>query len=154
MALEFAISKDPFTFPNLSVGYPIYISNTSVGSGVTSINSSNTDLVAISTSFVDNIYYVHAFNSTLGIITCNIHSNTSIVGIATTGTLDYPVGNLSWGRLAGFTRSSSPISIAITGYTSSIGITTLGYSAGLSTYPIIQRRNYGLRKTGSLKKNI
>lgn len=154
LALKFTISKTPFTFPNLSVGYPIYISNTSVGSGLTSINLNNNDVVSISTSFVNNIYYVHAFNSTLGIITCNVHTNTSVVGIATTGTLDYPVGNLSWGRLAGFTRSSSPISIALTGYTSSIGITTLGYGAGLSTYPIVQRRKYGLRKTGSLKKNI
>jgi hypothetical protein len=150
LALKFTLNPSP---PDLQVGYPVYISNTSVGSGVTSIDSSNSNIVAISTSHLNNIYKVHAFNSTTGIITCNIASNTSIVGIATTGTLNYPVGRMSWGRLSGFTRSSSPISIAVTGYTSSIGISSEGYSAGLSTYPIIQRRGYGLRSNGSLKKD-
>jgi hypothetical protein len=154
LALKFTLDRDPFSFPDLQVGYPVYISETSVGQGVTSINTSNTDIVAISTSFLNNIYQIHAINSTLGIITCNIASNTSIVGIATTGTLDYPIGKLSWGRLSGFSRSANPISIGVTGYTSSVGITTLGYNAGLSTYPIIQRRGYGLRSNGSLKKDL
>jgi hypothetical protein len=149
LALKFTLNPSP---PDLQVGYPVYISNTSVGSGVTSIDSSNSNIVAISTSHLNNIYKVHAFNSTTGIITCNIASNTSIVGIATTGTLNYPVGRMSWGRLSGFTRSSSPISIAVTGYTSSIGISSEGYSAGLSTYPVIQRRGFGLRNNGSLVK--
>ena len=138
----------------MQVGYPVYISETTVGQGVTSINTTNTDTISISTSFLNNIYQIHAINSTLGIITCNIASNTSIVGIATTGTLEYPVGRLSWGRLSGFSRSNNPISIGVTGYTSSIGITTLGYNSGLSTYPIIQRRGYGLRSNGSLKKDL
>jgi hypothetical protein len=86
-------------------------------------------------------------------MTCNVASDTSIVGIATTGTLNYPVGKMSWGRLSGFTRSSSPISIAVTGYVSSAGISSESYSAGLSTYPIIQRRGFGLRSTGSLIKD-
>ncbi|QPX48159.1 virion structural protein [Synechococcus phage S-SRM01] len=154
LALKFTLDRDPFSFPDLQVGYPVYISETSVGQGVTSINTSNTDIVAISTSFLNNIYQIHAINSTLGIITCNIASNTSIVGIATTGTLDYPIGRLSWGRLSGFSRSANPISIGVTGYTSSVGITTFGYNAGLSTYPIIQRRGYGLRSNGSLKKDL
>jgi hypothetical protein len=149
LALKFTLNPSP---PDLQVGYPVYISNTSVGSGVTSIDSSNSNIIAITTSHLNNIYKVHAFNSTTGIITCNIASNTSIVGIATTGTLNYPVGRMSWGRLSGFTRSSSPISIAVTGYTSSIGISSEGYSAGLSTYPVIQRRGFGLRNNGSLVK--
>jgi hypothetical protein len=154
LAFKFTLDRDPFSFPDLQVGYPIYISETTVGHGVTSINTSNTDKISISTSFLNNIYQIHAIDSTLGIITCNIASNTSIVGIATTGTLEYPVGRLSWGRLSGFSRSNNPISIGVTGYTSSIGITTLGYNSGLSTYPIIQRRGYGLRSNGSLKKNL
>ena len=154
LALKFILDRNPFTFTDLQVDYPVYISETSVGQGVTSINTSNSEIVSISTSFLNNVYRIHAFNSTLGIITCNIASNTSIVGIATTGTLKYPVGRLSWGRLSGFSRSSSPISIGVTGYMSSIGITTFGYSAGLSTYPIIQRRGYGLRNSGSLKKDL
>jgi hypothetical protein len=154
LALRFTLDRNPFSFPDLQVGYPIYISQTFVGQGVTSINTTNTDIVSISTSFVNNVYRIHAINSATGIVTCNIASNTSIVGIATTGTIKYPVGRLSWGRLSGFSRSNSPISIGVTGYTSSVGITTLGYNAGLSTYPIIQRRGYGLRSNGSLKKDL
>ena len=154
LALKFTLDRVPFSFPDLQVGYPVYISETSVGQGVTSINTSNTDIVSISTSFLNNIYQINAINSSSGIITCNIASNTSVVGIATTGTFKYPVGRLSWGRLSGFSRSNSPISIGVTGYTSSIGITTLGYGAGLSTYPTIQRRGYGLRDNGSLKKDL
>ena len=154
LALRFTLDRNPFSFPDLQVGYPIYISQTFVGRGVTSINTTNTDIVSISTSFVNNVYRIHAINSATGIVTCNIASNTSIVGIATTGTIKYPVGRLSWGRLSGFSRSNSPISIGVTGYTSSVGITTLGYNAGLSTYPIIQRRGYGLRSNGSLKKDL
>jgi hypothetical protein len=154
LALEFTLDRDPFSFPDLQSGYPIYISETFVGQGVTSINTNDTDIVAISTSFLNNVYKIHAINSAIGIITCNIASNTSVVGIATTGTLDYPVGRLTWGRLSGFSRSTSPISIGVSGYTSSVGITTLGYNAGLSTYPIIQRRGYGLRSNGSLKKDL
>ena len=148
LGLKFTLS--PQDFSGLQVGYPIYISNATVGSGVTSIDSSDSDIVAISTSYVNNVYKIHAFDSVTGIVTCNVASNTSVVGIATTGTANYPVGRLSWGRLSGFTRSLSPISIAVTGYTSSIGITSEGYNAGLSTYPVIQRRGSGLRNTGSL----
>jgi len=152
LAICFTLSRQSGTFPDLQVGYPIYISDTKVGNGVTSINTANSDFVAISTSNLNNIYKIHAFNSVTGIATCNIASNTTVVGIATTGTINYPVGKMTWGRLSGFTRSSSPISIAVTNYTSSIGITSEGYSAGLSTYPIIQRRGFGMRDNGSLVK--
>lgn len=154
LALKFNIITSPSNLSELKVGYPIYINNTSVGFGVTSLGTTQSDIVAVSTSFLNNIYYVHAYDSTTGIITCNISSNTNIVGIATTGTEKYPVGNISWGRLSGFTRSSSPISIGISAYTSSIGITTNSYSSGLSTYPTIQRRKYGLRNTGALSKKL
>ncbi len=154
LALKFTLDRNPFSFPDLQVGYPIYVSETFVGNGVTSINSNDSDIVSISTSYLNNVYQIHAINSTLGIITCNIASYTSIVGIATTGILNYPVGRLSWGRLSGFTRSTNPISIGVSGYVSSVGITSLSYNSGLSTYPIIQRRGYGLRNNGSLKKNL
>ena len=151
LAITFKIDPLPPAPTSLQVGYSIYVSNTRVGSGLTAINTGNSDIVSISTSFVNNIYQVHAYNSSTGIVTCNIASNTSTVGIATTGSF---VGNLSWGRLSGFTRSSSPISIAVTGYTSSVGITTLGYGAGLSTYPIIQRRGFGFKDTGALDDRL
>ena len=154
LAIQFTLSRQSGTFPDIQVGYPVYISDTTVGSGVTSIDTSDSDIVAISNSNLNNVYKIHAFDSVTGIMTCNVASNTSIVGIATTGTLNYPIGRMTWGRLSGFTRSSSPISIGVTGYTSSIGISSEGYNAGLSTYPIIQRRGIGLRSNGSLPKTL
>ena len=78
-----------------------------------------------------------------GIVTCNILSTTSVVGIATTGSLTNPCGTLSFGKISGFSRSSSPISIGVTG---------LNIDAGLSTFPILQRRGIGLRDSGGLSK--
>ena len=124
----------------LGTGYPIYIYNTSVGSGVTSIDTNNTSIVGVGTTFLDNVYYVSGRTSS-GIITCNIHSQTSVVGIATTGN----VGKFSWGRFSGFTRSTNPISIAVSGF---------NVDSGLSTFPTIQRRGYGLRNIGPIKKTI
>jgi len=81
---------------------------------------------------------ISAFNSSTGIMTCNVASTTNVVGIATTGS---SVGKFSWGKLSGFTRGPSPITLNINGYT---------VDSGLSTYPTIQRRGYGLRDTGSI----
>ena len=58
---------------------------------------------------------------------------------------DDPRGYFSWGRLSGFSRSSSPVSIAVTGLT---------VDSGLSTFPTIQRRGYGLRDGGALRKDL
>jgi hypothetical protein len=66
-----------------------------------------------------------------------------VVGIATTGTKI--AGKFSWGRMSGFTRSVYPISIAVTGRTVDVGLTT---------FATIQRRGYGLRDTGALKKDL
>ena len=129
----------------LQVGYPIYIFDTRIGSGLTSINTSNSAIVGIGTTFADNIYIISDFSSDgpVGIITCNILSSTSVVGLASTGSTSNPVGKYSWGRLSGFSRSGSPISIGVTGNTIDVG---------LSTFPTIQRRISGLRKTGALSK--
>ena len=144
LALEFKIVRDPAVYTDLNIGYPIYINNTRVGSGVTSIEYNDNDTVAIGTAFLDNIYHIHGINKTLGIITCNVASDTSIVGIATTGTVSYPVGTFSWGRLSGFSRSN-PVSIAVTGKTLDVG---------LSTFASVQRRGTGLRNVGPLKKRV
>jgi hypothetical protein len=144
LALKFTIFRNPPLYTDLQVGYPIYINNTRVGNGVTSIYNSNSSVIGIGTICLDNIYYVDAIDTTLGIITCNIRSNTSIVGIATTGTNNYPVGRFSWGKLGGFGRTNN-ISIAVTGKTLDVGLTT---------FASVQRRGYGLRNTGSLKKRI
>jgi hypothetical protein len=143
LALKFYLNAPSYT--GLQIGYPIYIFDTRVGNGVTSIDNSNTAVVGIGSTFLDNIYYIHQLSSsgTTGIITCNIKSNTSVVGLTTTGNVSNPVGKFSWGRLSGFTRSTSPISIGVSGNTIDVG---------LSTFPTIQRRGAGLRSTGALSK--
>jgi len=144
LALKFTL-EGPVGFPQLQTGYPIYIFDTRVGKGVTSINSSNSAVVGIGTTFVDNIYYIHQISSssTTGIITCNILSTTSVVGLASTGNISNPIGKFSWGRMSGFNRSSSAISIGVTGNTVDVG---------LSTFATIQRRGIGIRQTGALPK--
>ena len=143
LALQFTVI-DSNNFSGLSTGYPIYIYDTQIGSGVTSIDNSNSAVVGIGTTFLDNVYYISAIsnNDTIGIITCNIDSNSNIVGLGTTGNILNPVGKYSWGRFSGGTRSTNPISIGVTG----------NIVSGLTTYPTIQRRGIGIRKTGALPK--
>lgn len=145
LAIKFFLKSTTPTFAGLTTGYPIYIFDTCVGNGVTSIDNSNSSIVGIGSSFLDNIYYIHAFDSSAsnGSIICNIHSSSSIVGIATTGSISNPAGKFSWGKISGFARSNSPISIGVSGNI----VTT-----GLSTFATIQRRGVGLRQTGSLVK--
>ena len=143
--LEFDATVDIDT---LQTGFPIIVSRTTVGNGVTSIDDSDNAVVGIGTTFADNIYYVHSFNRTnlTGIITTNILSTTDHLAIgSTSGSRSNPCGSFSWGRLAGFTRNSSSIGVAVSGYT---------VNSGLSTFPTLQRREYGLRDTGSLRKNL
>ena len=144
LALKFHLIG-PSGYSGMQIGNPIYIFDTRIGSGLTSINNSNSSIVGIGTTFLDNIYTISAFSSsgTVGIITCNILSTTSVVGLASTGSTSNPVGKYSWGKLSGFSRSGSPISIGVTGNTIDVG---------LSTFPTIQRRISGLRKTGALSK--
>ena len=142
LAIKFTLDSSLAPFTNLTVGQPIYIFNTKVGNGVTSILTSNSAVVGVGTTFLDNVYHISAFNSSVGIITCNVLSTSSLVGIATTGS---SVGQFSWGRLSGFARSSSPVSIAVSAYQ---------VDSGLSTFPTIQRRGYGLRNIGPIKKTL
>ena len=133
---------------SLEVGFPILISNTTVGTGITSIDGNDNDIVGIGTTFTDNIYYVHAFSRSnlTGIITANILSSTDNVGIATTtGSRSNPCGSFSWGRLAGFERGTGAIGVAVSGYT---------VNSGLSSFPVLQRRGFGLRDNGSLRKDL
>lgn len=143
--IEFKILTPGGNYSDLSVGYPIYIFDTKVGTGLTTIDSNENEVIGVSTQFLDNIYYVHGIDTSLGIITCNISNSTNIIGIGTTGTLQNPVGKFSWGKIGGFTRSNNPISIGVSGY---------NVSSGISSYPTIQRRSYGLRNTGSIKSDL
>ena len=146
LAIKFFLSADSFV--GLDTGYPILISDTHVGNGVTSIDNNDTFTIGIGTTYIDNIYKIHALNLPLGAsgaiadITVNVLSTTNVTGISTSGV---NVGRFSWGRLSGFTRSTSPISIGVTGLT---------VDSGLSTFPSIQRRGYGLRNNGSLRKDL
>jgi len=149
LALRFYLNSVGMAL-TLTSGYPIYIFNTSIGTGVTSIYTSDPSVVGVGNTFLDNIYNISAYSSissNVGIITCNIVSTTSTVGLTTSGSM---VGNFSWGRMSGFSRSSSPISIGVSGKTIDVG---------LSTFSTIQRRStpeqgIGLRGTGSLPKKI
>ena len=143
LALEFFVSHPSISA--LSANARILVSDTVTGFGITSIDGHNSSTVGIGTTFLNNVYKVDAFSRVInaGILTCNILSTTSVVGIATTGSTTNPCGTLSFGKISGFTRSGSPISIGVTGLT---------IDAGLSTFPILQRRGTGLRDTGGLSK--
>jgi hypothetical protein len=146
LALRFFLNADSFT--GLTNGYPIFIYDTVVGKGVTSVNGSNSSKVGVGTTFADNIYIVRNFtavNSTNARFDADILSTTSVVGLLTTGSTTNPCGRFSWGRLSGFASRTSPISIGVTGLT---------IDSGLSTFPTIQRRGYGLRDTGALRKDL
>ena len=150
LALKFAIEPDFISNLNsqiddLQVGFPIHIFNTKVGHGVTSVSSSNNAIVGIGTTCVDNIYFINAFNTAAGIITCNIMTGVNTSGIDFNSPVGFGTGEFSWGRIRGFTRSSNPISIGVTG---------LRVDSGLTTYPSVQRRGFGLRDTGSLRKDL
>jgi len=144
LAIRFTLVSDTSSFTGLSVGYPIYIFDTKVGNGVTSIINTNSNSIGIGTTFLDNIYYINAFNASTGIMTCNIHSGSNISNVPVVGT-GVTLGRFSWGRLSGFNRSSSPISIGVSGFT---------VNSGLTTFPTIQRRGYGLRQNGSIKNTL
>lgn len=146
LAIRFDLEFDSTSIiDSLEVGYPIMVSNTTVGTGITSIDDSDSAVVGIGTTFADNIYYVHAFTrqNLTGIVTANILSTTNHIGIGTT-TGSYN-GSFSWGRLSGFKRGSTAIGIGVSGFT---------VNSGLTTYPTIQRRDFGLRDNGSLRKDL
>ena len=92
LAIVFSIIGNGATLSGIETGYPIYIHDTNVGNGVTSINSSDSEIVGIGTTCLDNIYYISDWSSSsligntyVGVITCNVHSDTDITGISTTG---------------------------------------------------------------------
>ena len=142
------------------MGYPVLITDTSVGNGITSVDSHDTSVVGIGTTFLDNVYKVHAVSSNAenGQITCNVHSGIDTSGIFQDGGgfdpgktgISTEYGKISWGRLYGadLTREINPISIGVTGLT---------INSGLTTFPTIQRKHYtatslrGLRSSGAIR---
>ena len=149
LALKINFRADAADANDLQPGYPIFVKDTTVGTGVTSVNSNDASIVGIGTLFLDNVYVVGSKtnNGPDAEIVCNVHTNSSIVGIATTGSTTLPLGRISWGRLYnaadGIARATNPVSIGVTGLT---------VDSGLSTFPTIQRRQLGLRDTGAIAK--
>jgi hypothetical protein len=145
LALKINFRANASDANDLQPGYPILVYNTTVGTGVTSVNSGNSSIVGIGTSFLDNVYIVNSKTNSgpNAEIICNIKTDSNVVGIATTGSLTLPLGKVSWGRLYNFTTRTNPISIGVTG---------LVVDSGLSTFPTIQRRTFGLRNSGAIRK--
>ena len=155
--LRIGLKKDSGNFNDLVAGYPIYIFDTHVGNGVTSLNTSgnNNDTVGIGTSFADNIYMIQSItkNAANAEILVNVHSGVNTTGLGVTVGINSGVnGRFSWGRLSnlsGTFNRGNPISIGVTGHT--VGLTT---GLGIGTFPTLQRRVFGLRDTGALRKNL
>ena len=145
--ITFKVSKNDGTnFSGLSDGDYIFISNTTYGQGVTSLTKTGGSSVGVGTTSFDNVYQVSAVNNVSG-------ANADVVCKATVTALDNSldtgalpnVGTLSFGKLSSLNRSSSPLTVTISGFT---------VNSGLSTFPSIQRSSgdYTLRKTGALPK--
>mgnify|MGYP003135546632 CR=1 FL=1 len=133
----------------LKEGYPIYISDTNVGHGVTSIDGHENSIVSIGTTFIDNIYKVHyfkRFDDNSGIITCRVKTGSNIAGVAATAGINTGgIGRYSWGVLETTNARTTGIGIAVTGNI---------LSSGITTFPTIQRRGYGIRSNGALRKDL
>ena len=144
LGIKFFLDRGTLFGNDLNVGNPILITNTHIGSGVTSVNSNDNSIVNISNTFLDNIYVVNGLtvDGNVGIVTCNIHSQTDVSGISTSG--DF-CGKFCWGAFRTITRSSSPISIAVTGKE---------YNLQLDSFPTIQRRGEGIRETGAAAERL
>ena len=94
--------------PGITTGDYFVIRNTTLGAGVTSIIGDVNSVVAISTNFVDNVYYASKVTS-IGSSTIRVSANVkSLAGINTanqpnSGTF----GTYSWGTINTGTRSVS-----------------------------------------------
>ena len=123
---------------DLSVGYPISVFDTQVGSGVSSVYESGSGIVGIGTTFVDNVYHVAqvsypSASGVAGVVTCNVEYFGNHTVIGSTGTTS--IGRFSWGSLSGSLTRSDAVGFAVSGFT---------INSGLSTFPTLQRRVEGL----------
>lgn len=145
LAMKFYMDISQFNeYSLLQVGYPVYINGTTIGNGITSIDTSDNDIIGIGTIGLNNIYYIHSIDTISGTIICNILSSTNVTGLSTFS-YTYPVGYLNWGKITGFSRTSN----------NKLSFNVKGMEVGdLSTFPIVQRRGYGLRDSGAIKRSI
>ena len=147
-ALRFQLERTDAiaNYTGLNVGDYIFIDDTTVGHGITSRNETGLSDVAIGSTFVDNIYQVQEISNVgiAGSIMC--HAVMSAIDNSLDVSGD-KLGTFSFGKISSLNRSSTPISIGVTGLT---------VDSGLSTFPTIQRSggSYTLRQTGALPKVI
>ncbi len=114
----------------ISTGDYFVITNSIVGSGITTIDSTNGfGILGISTQHIDNVYRADNIQSSLsGIVT--VFSNIkSIVGIATTS--GFTCAKYSWGKLFEFNSRPDPKSFTL----SNTGL------IGISTAPLAYRKS-------------
>ena len=138
--IKFFLEKESGTFSGLTNGDPVFIYDTAVGSGATSVITSTGAPVGIGTSFFDNVYIISSLqtSSNTASFIAGVATDNTLSGISTSGIS----GKFSWGKLVGGRRTSTnPISVTVSGKT---------INAGLTTFPRIQRRNSGIRGTGAV----
>lgn len=119
----------------ISTGYYFIISNSNVGSGLTSLDSNN-EIIGVSTQFIDNVYQVASVSiaqtSTVGFgityVAKVIVSVSDYNGLSGIGYSSY-YGDYSWGRISLSSRSESQ---------SFTAQTNNGY-VGLSTGSLVSR---------------
>ena len=146
LAIEFYLQRESSNQWNqLAIGNPVLITDTQVGSGVSSVYESGSGIVGIGTTFVDNVYHVAqvsypSASGVAGVVTCNVEYFGNHTGIGSTGTTS--IGRFSWGSLSGSLTRSDAVGFAVSGFT---------INSGLSTFPTLQRRVEGLRDTGGLE---
>jgi hypothetical protein len=146
LALKFFTRSE--TYQGLQIGFPIYVYDTGVGNGIVSVGASDPSVVAIGTDRLNNIYEIRSivFNGLFGEFVVNIKSDSNITGISSFGTALNPVGKFSWGRFFGLKRAKTKqLTLNVAGYT---------VNSGLTSFPQIQRRGFGLRSSGALRKDL
>jgi len=147
LVFDFYIPNDSFlrdssivgtaiTISGIQTGFYFIISESNVGNGVTSLNSSNS-VVGVGTSFLDNIYYASSVSigttSVLGIgltqvakVTVNLTSYNNLTGLGYSNFY----GRYSWGKINLNTRIDAKEFIS-----NKNGI------SGISTSPTVERIN-------------
>jgi hypothetical protein len=129
------VSAAATNISGIQTGYYFIVSNSNVGKGITSLNSSGS-VVGVGTSFIDGVYNVYSVSvaqtSVVGLgvtyvakVTVRVSGYNGLSGIGYSGYY----GNYSWGRIILESRSKS------NSYTS---YSTNGYS-GISTGTLITR---------------
>ena len=94
-------------------------------------------------------------DNNIGIITCRVKTGSNVAGIATSipagstvagiNTDGYDLGRFSWGVLEYTDTRTTGVGIAVTGNI---------LASGISTFPTIQRRGFGIRSNGALRKDL